>query len=180
MPPQLCLRLLLQQQPGGAYAHMNFQGGHLRARTSLFAPMARAVGQSTRRWGGMAELVSVRYFSSFNKNIAPSKTDPPASEKPLYLNRFDHADDPALFRLEDQLMQEKGMLQEQRHQASDVVDAVVPSNHPHQRSGFLKRMRYWHYHLTAEPTIPRTPDLSKGGKFAFTLVRFGNLLLGSP
>ncbi|OEH73747.1 ubiquinol-cytochrome c reductase domain-containing protein [Cyclospora cayetanensis] len=107
--------------------------------------------------------VCVRPFGTFNHNIGPHKSDPPASEKPLYLNRFDQANDPALFQLEAQQLEAKGMLKEQCKDAIDAADVVQPSNHPHQRKGLLKRMRYWHYHQTAEPTFPKTPDLSKGG-----------------
>ncbi|CDJ49646.1 ubiquinol-cytochrome c reductase domain-containing protein, putative [Eimeria brunetti] len=156
-------------------------------------PAAAAAGA-----GAAAAAALVRRFSCFNHNIGPHKEDPPASEKPLYLNRFDQADDPSLFALEAaelqqqkqqqqrqqyeqhmrQLQQRDGPNQHQQQQQQqqqqqegggppllDSWDIVQPSNHPHQRKGFLKRMRYWHYHQTAEPTFPRPPDLSKGGKF---------------
>ncbi|CDJ56524.1 ubiquinol-cytochrome c reductase domain-containing protein, putative [Eimeria maxima] len=107
-----------------------------------------------------------RRFSTFNHNIGPHKSDPPASEKPLFLNRFDQADDPSLFALEAEEMQRRRKALEEQNKGKDALiegaDLVQPSNHPHQRKGFLRRMRYWHYHQTAEPTFPRTPDLSKG------------------
>lgn len=118
-----------------------------------------------RSGGGRASTgIAARPFGTFNHNIGPHKSDPPASEKPLYLNRFDQANDPALFQLETQQLERHGMLRQQNKDIVDAADAVQPSNHPHQRKGFLKRMRYWHYHQTAEPTFPRTPDLSKGGE----------------
>lgn len=119
----------------------------------------------------MVPLVPLaRRFSTFNHNIGPHKSDPPASEKPLFLNRFDQADDPSLFALEAEEMQRRRKALEEQNKGKDALiegaDLVQPSNHPHQRKGFLRRMRYWHYHQTAEPTFPRTPDLSKGGECA--------------
>lgn len=131
------------------------------SRTGGFFPLRHLEERSILSGGGYAEY-AVRAFGTFNHNIAPNRSDPPASEKPLYLNRFDQADDPALFHLERDELERKGMLQLQKKDVVDTADVVQPSVHPHQRKGFLKRMRYWHYHQTAEPTFPRTPDLSKG------------------
>lgn len=120
-----------------------------------------------RREGSCSLGITRRPFGTFNHNIAPDKNEPPASEKPLFLNRFDQANDPALFQLEREQLERRGMLKQQTTDVIDAADVVQPSNHPHQRKGFLKRLRYWHYHQTAEPTFPRTPDLSKGGGSRF-------------
>ncbi|CDJ40481.1 ubiquinol-cytochrome c reductase domain-containing protein, putative [Eimeria tenella] len=157
MVPYAAMRpLLLPRQIGfvstltsnGAFPFLKHGGQHSLLRTGN-----NGVGSV----GG-----PMRSFSSFNHNIGPHKSDPPASEKPLYLNRFDQADDPALFQLEAQQLEQQRLLKGQTSDIVDTANVVQPSNHPHQRKGFLKRMRYWHYHQTAEPTFPRTPDLSKG------------------
>ncbi|KAL8434652.1 hypothetical protein ACSSS7_003050 [Eimeria intestinalis] len=156
MLPTLSLRALLSQQRA-AVTPVN--------RTSGLFAIRLAEGRSSPAIGGSRSgcpELGVRPFATFNHNIGPSKTDPPASEKPLYLNRFDQANDPALFQLESEQLESRGLLRQQNSELIDAADVVQPSNHPHQRKGFLKRMRYWHYHQTAEPTFPRTPDLSKG------------------
>ncbi|CDJ30896.1 ubiquinol-cytochrome c reductase domain-containing protein, putative [Eimeria mitis] len=137
----------------------------------LFAPLC-SVGRGphltplVQQGASLAALAPLaRRFSTFNHNIGPHKSEPPASEKPLFLNRFDQADDPSLFVLEaEELQRRREALQVQNKDDAliDAADIVQPSNHPHQRKGFFRRMRYWHYHQTAEPTFPRPPDLSKG------------------
>ncbi|KAL8432595.1 hypothetical protein Efla_002827 [Eimeria flavescens] len=155
MLPYLAVRSLLSQQNAAA-APMMRAGGLLGFRFIEEGRVHRLCGSGhgPSVWGG-------RSFGTFNHNIKPDKSEPPASEKPLYLNRFDQANDPALFQLEKEQLESRGLLREQSKDV-DAADIVQPSNHPHQRKGFLKRMRYWHYHQTAEPTFPRTPDLSKG------------------
>lgn len=159
MLPHLSMRSLLSQQ-NAVIRPFSRTGGFFPPRH----PEKRLL--LTRCGSGYAEN-AIRAFGTFNHNIAPNRSDPPASEKPLYLNRFDQANDPALFHLEREELERKGMLQLQKTDVVDTADVVQPSVHPHQRKGFLKRMRYWHYHQTAEPTFPRTPDLSKGGTGAF-------------
>lgn len=170
MVPYAAMRpLLLPRQIGfvstltsnGAFPFLKHGGQHSLLRTGN-----NGVGSV----GG-----PMRSFSSFNHNIGPHKSDPPASEKPLYLNRFDQADDPALFQLEAQQLEQQRLLKGQTSDIVDTANVVQPSNHPHQRKGFLKRMRYWHYHQTAEPTFPRTPDLSKGGEGSAPLCRIRSL-----
>ncbi|PHJ23195.1 ubiquinol-cytochrome c iron-sulfur subunit [Cystoisospora suis] len=102
-------------------------------------------------------LHNKRPFSVFSHNIRPDKYELPSSEDPLYYNRFDQAEHPALWHLEEQ--------EQKKHLDSkidDVAQLVQPISSPHQTFGWMKRLRYWHYKETAEPTFPRTPDLSKG------------------
>ncbi|EPR58097.1 putative ubiquinol cytochrome c oxidoreductase [Toxoplasma gondii TgCatPRC2] len=123
--------------------------------TSLTSPLAaRALAASS------LSLFSVsprRHFSVHSHNIRPDKHELPASEVPLYYNRFDQADHPSLWQLEEE-QQRKHLDQE----VTDVSQLVEPVSSPHQTEGWFKRLRYWHYKETAEPTFPRTPDLSKG------------------
>lgn len=98
---------------------------------------------------------NARNFSNFQHNIGPSSKIPPASEAPGYLNQFDQADHPDLWKEEEKIVQKHPPV-------TELKDLVEPSNHPHQYEGILVRERYAHYCQTEEPTFPRTPDLEKG------------------
>lgn len=144
-------------------AHLNSSLSFFAAK-NLFPPAALLSSSPSPTAGSLGHpsfslLHNRRSFSVFSHNIRPDKYELPSSEDPLYYNRFDHAEHPALWHVEEH--EQKKHLDSKK--IDDVAQLVEPISSPHQTFGWMKRLRYWHYKETAEPTFPRTPDLSKGG-----------------
>eukprot|EP00923_Selenidium_pygospionis_P014006 GHVN01024121.1.p1 GENE.GHVN01024121.1~~GHVN01024121.1.p1 ORF type:complete len:395 (+),score=18.40 GHVN01024121.1:908-2092(+) len=140
--------------------------GCLRAYVSLSTP--RLVNENIRdprtsisedgrymRYGGrQTDTVRYRGWQSFRR--------PPASVAAGFCNKFDHATNPKLWKIEDQLqlkLTEVNPKDSGGHLAETVSD-------PHSGFGLCHRVEFgesiYHYSRAPEPLFPSTPDFARG------------------
>lgn len=82
---------------------------------------------------------------------------PPPSERTMYTNRFDQADHPDLFKLENKLTPFNADL----HPTDDPSQFCMPVVDPH-RLDYAHGVPELYYYQFFEHTFPRQPDLSRG------------------
>ncbi|AFZ81748.1 ubiquinol-cytochrome c reductase, putative [Theileria equi strain WA] len=95
-----------------------------------------------------------QFASTLHHEMKKSSGMPAASERPLYRNAFDRADNPKLW-LKDTTKYNHP------EPVKTLGDLLVPHGHGHL-FGNSGSTRYAHYVNVWEPTFPKTPDLSKG------------------
>ncbi|ORM40178.1 Cytochrome b-c1 complex subunit Rieske-1 [Babesia sp. Xinjiang] len=94
------------------------------------------------------------FASVLHHEMKKSAHMPAASERPLYRNAFDRADNAKLWALDKTRF-------EKRNSVESLSDLITPHAHGHKfaNTGVTK---YAHYVNVWEPVFPRTPDVAKG------------------